>query len=138
MTLDPWTLEQIREHIATSLPMVPLFNIAVLKADPEAGSVRLGHGEHATRHGGSIAGPVQFALADVAIYALILASRRDAAAVTVDLTINFLRPAMTLPLIATAVPLRAGRRLFTAETRIIEEATAKLVAQATGTYALSA
>jgi uncharacterized protein (TIGR00369 family) len=77
-------------------------------------------------------------LADVAIYALILASRRDAAAVTVDLTINFLRPAMTLPLIATAVPLRAGRRLFTAEARIIEEATAKLVAQATGTYALSA
>ena len=61
-----------------------------------------------------------------------------AAAVTVDLTINFLRPAMTLPLIATAVPLRAGRRLFTAETRIIEEGTAKLVAQATGTYALSA
>jgi uncharacterized protein (TIGR00369 family) len=136
--LDAWTLEQISEHIATSLPLVPLFNIAVSQASAELCSVRLGYGEHATRHGGSIAGPVQFALADVAIYALILVSRGDAAAVTVDLTINFLRPAMTMPLIATAVPLRAGRRLFTAEARISEETTGKLVAQATGTYALSA
>ena len=90
-----------------------------------------------TRPGGSVAGPVQFALADVAIYALILAARHDARAVTVDLTINFLRPAMHLPLVATAMPLRAGRRLFTADVRIIEETTGKLVAQATGTYALS-
>jgi uncharacterized protein (TIGR00369 family) len=138
VTLDAWTLEQIREHIATGLPLVPLFNIAVPRASAELASVRLGYGEHATRPGGSVAGPVQFALADVAIYALILAARRDAAAVTVDLTINFLRPAMTPPLIATAMPLRAGRRLFTAEVRIAEETTTRLVAQATGTYALSA
>lgn len=138
MTLDAWTLEQIRDHIATGLPLVPLFNITVLEASAKRGSVRLGNGEHVTRPGGSIAGPVQFALADVAIYALILAARRDAGAVTVDLTINFLRPAMTLPLLATAMPLRAGRRLFTADVRITEETTMRLVAQATGTYALSA
>ena len=90
-----------------------------------------------TRPGGSVAGPVQFALADVATYALILAARCDAAAVTVDLTINFLRPAMTLPLVAVATALRAGRRLFTAEVRITEEATGRLISQATTTYALS-
>jgi uncharacterized protein (TIGR00369 family) len=137
VTLDAWTLEQIRDHIATGLPLVPLFNITVLDVSPDAASVRLGPGEHVTRPGGSVSGPVQFALADIAIYALILATLRDPAAVTVDLTINFLRPAMTLPLRAVAVPLRAGRRLFTAEVRIAEEATTRLVAQATGTYALS-
>jgi uncharacterized protein (TIGR00369 family) len=137
MTLDGWTFEQIRDHIASGLPLVPLFNIAVVEATPERASVRLGPGGRVTRPGGSIAGPLQFALADVAIYALILAARRDAAAVTVDLTINFLRPAMALPLLATATALRAGRRLFTAEVRIAEETTTKLVAQATGTYALS-
>ena len=138
MTPEAWTLEQIHDHIATSLPLASLFNITVLEASEVRGRVRLGHGEHVTRSGGSIAGPVQFALADVAIYALILAARRDPAAVTVDLTINFLRPAMTLPLLATASPLRAGRRLFTAEVRITEETTTRLVAHATGTYALSA
>ena len=64
---------------------------------------------HGMAHGGLV-----FALADAASYALILAARRDEAAVTVDLTINFLRPAMTLP-VAVATTLRAGRRLFTAE-----------------------
>jgi acyl-coenzyme A thioesterase PaaI-like protein len=54
-------------------------------------------------------------LADVAIYALILAARRHAAAVTVDMTINFLRPAAILPLLAIATTLRAGRWLYTAE-----------------------
>jgi uncharacterized protein (TIGR00369 family) len=137
VALDAWTLEQIRDHIASGVPLVPLFNIAVLETNPERASVRLGPGDHVTRPGGSVAGPVQFALADVAIYALILAARRDAAAVTVDLTMNFLRPAMALPLLATATALRGGRRLFTAEVRILEETTTRLVAHATGTYALS-
>ncbi len=132
-----WTLDHIRRHIEAGLPLVPLFNIDVIEASAERGTVRLREGEHVTRPGGSIAGPVQFALADVATYALILADRRDEMAVTVDLTINFLRPAMTLPLIATALPLRAGRRLYTAEVRIAEEVTGRLVAHATTTYALT-
>lgn len=85
-----------------------------------------------------MAGPVLFALADVVTYALILAARHDPDAVTVDLTINFLRPARRLPLLAEAVPLRAGRRLFTAEVRIAEEiGGGELVAEATTTWSLS-
>jgi uncharacterized protein (TIGR00369 family) len=104
-----WTLDHIRQHIEQGVPLVPLFNIDVIEASPERGAVRLREGEHVSRPGGSVAGPVQFALADVATYALILAARRDAAAVTVDMTINFLRPATSLPLIAIATTLRAGR-----------------------------
>jgi uncharacterized protein (TIGR00369 family) len=87
--------------------------------------------------GGSVAGPVQFALADVATYALILAVKRDEAAGTVDMTIKFLRPAMTLPLIAIVSTLRAGRRLCTAEVRITEDASGRLMSHASTTYALS-
>jgi uncharacterized protein (TIGR00369 family) len=133
-----WTLDHIRRHIEQGLPLVPLFNIDVIEASAARGAVRLRQGEYVTRPGGSVAGPVQFALADVAAYALILATKKDEAAVTVDLTINFLRPAMTLPLVAVATALRAGRRLFTAEIRITEEETGRLVSQATTTYALSA
>ena len=132
-----WTLDNIRRHIEHGLPLVPLFNIDVIEASAERGAVRLRAGDHVTRPGGSVAGPVQFALADVATYALILAARRDEAAVTVDLTINFLRPAMVLPLVAVATPLRAGRRLYTAEVRIVEESTGRLISHATTTYALT-
>jgi uncharacterized protein (TIGR00369 family) len=137
MSDSTWTLDHIRQHIEQGLPLVPLFNIEVIEASAARGAVRLRQGDYVTRPGGSVAGPVQFALADVAAYALILAARKDAAAVTVDLTINFLRPAMTLPLIAVATPLRGGRRLFTADIRISEEATSRLVSQATTTYALT-
>jgi uncharacterized protein (TIGR00369 family) len=136
--MSDWTLDRISRHIEQGLPLVPLFNIDVIEATAERAAVRLREGAEIRRPGGSIAGPVQFALADVAAYALILADRHDEAAVTVDLTINFLRPAMTLPLIAAATALRAGRRLYTAEVRIVEETTSRLVAHATTTYALTA
>src|ERR1700742_4983894 len=132
-----WTLEHIRRHIEAGLPLVLLFNIDVIEASASRGAVRLREGEHVTRPGGSVAGPVQFALADVAAYALILADCKDEASVTVDLTINFLRPAMLLPLIAVATPLRAGRRLYTAEIRITEEASGRLGRHGTTTYALT-
>ncbi|MEA2738393.1 MAG: hypothetical protein QOH05_1700, partial [Acetobacteraceae bacterium] len=80
-----WTLDHVRQHIEQGLPLVPLFNIDVIEASPERGAVRLREGEHVTRPGGSVAGPVQFALADIATYALILAACHDEAAVTVDL-----------------------------------------------------
>ena len=133
-----WTLEHIRQHIAEGLPLVPLFNLEIVEATAARARLRLNAGEHVSRPGGSVAGPVLFALADVVTYALILAARHDPDAVTVDLTINFLRPARNLPLLAEAVPLRAGRRLFTAEVRISEEAGAMaLLAQATTTWSLS-
>jgi uncharacterized protein (TIGR00369 family) len=135
--MDAWTLEKIQRHIDDGLPFMALFNIAVLEASPERARVRLNPGTNARRPGGSISGPVQFALADVATYALILASRHDASAATVDLTINFLRPALEFPLICEALPLRAGRRLFTTDVRITEQTTGRLVTQATATYALS-
>jgi uncharacterized protein (TIGR00369 family) len=120
------------------LPMLALFGVEVTHADPDSAIIKLIDGPHITRPGGSVAGPVLFAMADVAAYALILATRPDPHSVTVDLTINFLRPALKLPLIAVATPLRAGRRLFTAEIIISAQAepTRKLV-HATATYALS-
>jgi uncharacterized protein (TIGR00369 family) len=135
--MDKWNLDEIRRHLEEGLPILRLFNIEVVEATPERSCIRLNPGEHARRPGGSINGPVQFTLADCATYALILAACGDASAATVDLTINFLRPALKFPLIAEALPLRAGRRLFTADVRIVEEETKRLVAQAVSTYALS-
>ncbi len=83
------TLEHFRRHIEARLPLVPLFNIDIIKANASRGVVRLREGEHVTRPGGSVAGcsspwPTS--------PPMCLADRKNEACVTADLTINFLRP----------------------------------------------
>lgn len=132
-----WDMACILPHFATHLPVAALFGIDVVSADARHARVRLVGNEHITRPGGSIAGPVLFAMADLATYALTLALRHEESAVTASLLMNFLRPAFSPPLIAEAVPLRAGRSLLTYDVRIWSEAEGpeRLIAQATATWA---
>jgi uncharacterized protein (TIGR00369 family) len=76
-------------------------------------------------------------MADLATYALTLALKHEESAVTSSLLMNFLRPVYAPPLIAEAVPLRAGRSLLTYDVRIWSEADGpeRLIAQATATWA---
>lgn len=136
---DPsWNLDRIRAHCAEGLPLVRLFGIEVIEAESGHARVRLPESDGVTRPGGTVAGPVLFAMADLAAYALILAAHHDPGAVTVDLTIHFLRPAHRMPLVCEALPLRAGRRLHIATMSIFSEAEpSKPVAHATATYAFS-
>ena len=135
-----WDLARIRPHIVEHLPLAALFGIEIAEAAAEHGVVRLVANPHITRPGGSVAGPILFAMADVAAYVLLLALRHQAAAVTSNLLINFFRPALELPLLAEAVVLRSGRRLMTFDVRIWPEVAGRerLSAQATATYALPA
>ncbi len=135
---DEWPLERIRSHIASGIPLTEYFNMEIVEAGADFSLVRIKESQTVKRPGGSVAGPVLFAAGDVASYALILASRHDPDATTVDMTVNFLRPAMQLPLLARAEALRPGRNLFTIDVRISAEANpAKLLAQATTTWAMS-
>ena len=136
--MSDWTLAQIGEHIADGLPLTGLFGLVLLSADAERARLRIDSGPQVLRPGGIVAGPILFAAADVATYALILARVGDPGAVTVDLTINFLRAGRSLPLIAEAVTLRAGRRLFSATVGITEmDGERRLIAHATTNWALS-
>ena len=136
--MNDWTPARIGEHIAAGLPLTALFGLDVLLADAERARLRINAGPQVLRPGSIVAGPILFAAADVATYALILARIGDPDAVTVDLTINFLRAGRNLPLIAEAVPLRAGRRLFSAAVSITEQdGERRLIAQATTNWALS-
>jgi uncharacterized protein (TIGR00369 family) len=133
-----WTLSRIGEHIAAGLQLTGLFGLDVLSADVERARLRINAGPQVLRPGGVVAGPILFAAADVATYALILARLGDPDAVTIDLTINFLRAGRNLPLIAEATPLRAGRRVFSAAIAITEQdGQRRLIAQATTNWALS-
>lgn len=134
----PWDLTRIRAHIAAGLPLVGLLGLELVTATPTGSSVRIPHHPNALRPGGMVAGPVMFAAADVATYAIILAASHDPAAATVELGLKFLRPATQLPLLARAEVLRLGRRLCSVEVRIApEDEPARLVAHASTTWALS-
>src|SRR5215831_5192867 len=139
MTANPvsrWDLEGVRSHFTTKLPLAALLGIEVITAEPSSARVRLVGSEGIARPGGIIAGPVLFAMADMASYALTLVLRQAEDALTSNLLINFFRPALDVPLLGEAVSLRAGRQLLTYEIRIWPEAAGpdQLVAQATANW----
>ena len=90
------------------------------------------------RPGGTVSGPTMFALADCALYYVVLAMvGREAMAVTSSLTINFLnKPQAGVPLICEARLLKLGRRLATGDMTIWSEGQDDPVAHATGSYAI--
>ncbi|MFV0297481.1 MAG: PaaI family thioesterase [Hyphomicrobiaceae bacterium] len=91
------------------------------------------------RPGGSVSGPTLFALADVAIYAALLAHLGPDAiqAVTANLNITFLSRPELADLVADARLIRIGRRLAYAEVELRSHGQDGLVAHATSSYALS-
>jgi uncharacterized protein (TIGR00369 family) len=99
--------------------------------------VRLDRADGLRRPGGAVAGPVLFAMADLVSYLPTLVLFGQDVAVTASLDIRFLRPAMSVPLIADAVPLREGRTLQSYDVRIWSEADGpdRLIAQASATWA---
>lgn len=90
------------------------------------------------RPGGTVAGPVLFAVADSALYvALFGALGITPMAVTSSLNINFLsRPAADRDLLGVCTLLKVGRTLVVGEVSIYSEGHPTPVAHAVGTYAL--
>eukprot|EP01037_Dinobryon_pediforme_P022191 gene22190-biopygen13407 len=105
----------------------------------EAGEtvMRLKTAAHHLRPGGTVSGPTQFALADIASYAAVLAHAGPVAlAVTTGVTINFLRKPAPGDLIATCRVLKLGRKLVVVDCAITCDGSDDLVAHAVATYAL--
>jgi uncharacterized protein (TIGR00369 family) len=88
------------------------------------------------RPGGFISGPTQFALADCAFWFLTFTVLGLAPmAVTSELTISFLRPAIGGDLLARAELLRAGKTKITGTVRLwVDGAPEKLVSHVVGSY----
>ncbi len=99
--------------------------------------MRMRYGDHLLRPGGTISGPAMFSLADVAMYAAVLASIGPVAhAVTTSLTINFLRKPDQRDMIGEARLLKLGKRLAVGEIALSSEGETELAAHATATYSL--
>ncbi len=90
------------------------------------------------RPGGFISGPTQFTICDSALWYLSFTIvGLQPMAVTADLNMTFLRPAVGGDLVARAVLIRAGRARIFGDVRVwVDGAEERQVAHATGSYAL--
>ena len=104
---------------------------------PMTARVRMDYHERHLRPGGTLSGPSMMALADLGLYAAILAHIGPVGlAVTTNLNFNFMRKPGQRPLIADCRLLKLGKRLAVGEASIYSEGSDDLVCHATGTYSI--
>lgn len=90
------------------------------------------------RPGGTVSGPVMFAVADAAMYMAILGEiGLVALAVTTNININFLnKPAAHANLTAECRLMKVGKNLIIGDVFVYSEGQDAPVAHATGTYSI--
>ncbi|NDW43479.1 PaaI family thioesterase [Ruegeria sp. PrR005] len=129
--------EELSQYLVEVFPQVrDDFAIDALTEDSVI--MRLLTAERHLRPGGTISGPSMFALADVSVYAMVLARvGRQALAVTTNCSIDFLRkPDGDAQMIAECRLLKLGRTLAVGDVLMFSEGSDKPVARATLTYSI--
>jgi uncharacterized protein (TIGR00369 family) len=131
------TVAEFEQLAADKLPLMAVFGIRAEAIEVGRVVMRLpSHDDH-LRPGGTVSGPVMVALADVAVYALVLSLIGPVElAVTTSLTANFLRQPRAIDLIAEARLLKLGKRLAVAEVIIHSDGEVEPVCHVTATYSI--
>ena len=131
------TVAEFEEIVRQSLPFAQSMGAVVVDLDPEHAVLRMPYRDDFLRPGGTISGPLLMGLADLAMYAVVLASiGRVELAVTTSLTINFLRKPAPADIIAEARLLKRGKRLAVGEVELFSAGDCEMVAHVTATYSI--
>ena len=130
------TVEELNAFLVTHFPhFEQTFRVEEL-ADRFA-LVRLLYHDRHLRPGETISGASLMALADLAMYVMVLAMIGPVAlAVTTNLNINFLRKPSKVDVIAECRLLKLGKRLAVGEVIMRSEGDSEPVAHATVTYSI--
>ncbi len=129
------TAAQIEVFLSKEFPEVQ--TPKVRSADGKHAELLLEYRPHQLRPGGTLSGPTMMALADTAMYALVLSAIGEVPlAVTTNLSINFLRRPKPEELIAEATMLKLGRSLAVGEVSLRPASSTEPCAHAVVTYAL--
>jgi uncharacterized protein (TIGR00369 family) len=107
-------------------------------ADGETCRLRQRYSDQMLRPGGTISGPTLMALADCAMYVVLLSAIGPVAlAVTTNLSINFLRKGMPgHDVLAQARLLKLGKRLAVGEVMLLSASSPEPIAHVTATYSI--
>lgn len=129
--------DELSDYLAEVFPQVwDEFAIDDLTEDSIV--IRLLTAERHLRPGGTVSGPSMFALADVAVYAMVLARvGRKALAVTTGSSLDFMRkPEGGVDLVARGSLLKLGKSLAVGDVLLFSDGVDKPVARATMTYSI--
>lgn len=133
------SVAQFNQLSNEQLPFAKAMGLELEQITPAGVLMRARYSEQYLRPGGTVSGPVMMALADAAMYALVL-SRIGLVelAVTTNLSINFLRKPLPGDLIAEASILKLGQRLAVGEVHIYSDgrSISESVAHVTATYSI--
>ena len=133
------SVEELHRFLTVEFPQVfhADSGLSIEEAWHGGGRVRQAYQAQFIRPGGTISGPTMMALADFAMYVWLLASIGPVPlAVTINLSINFLRKPAARDLIAECRLLKLGKRLAVGEVTIRSDGMNEPVAHVTSTYSI--
>src|SRR3981081_1323074 len=113
-------------------------DFALASADGASCLLRQRYSEQMLRPGGTVSGPTLMALADFAMYVVLLSAIGPVGlAVTTNLNINFLRKGLPgQDVLAAAKLLKLGKRLAVGEVVLLSGTSPDPIAHVTSTYSI--
>ena len=139
MAVMKMTVADIRIFLRAEFPQVfSGDDIAIESADGETCLLRQRYSEAMLRPGGTVSGPTLMAMADFALYVVLLSAIGPVGlAVTTNLNINFLRKGLPgQDVLAAAKLLKLGKRLAVGEVNLLSGSSPDPIAHVTATYSI--
>jgi uncharacterized protein (TIGR00369 family) len=139
MTDPKMSVAELEEFLRVEFPQVfGRGDILIENADGVSCRLRQRYSEQMLRPGGTVSGPTLMALADFAMYVVLLSAIGPVGlAVTTNFTINFLRKGRPgQDLLAAARLLKLGKRLAVGEVALLSGTSPEPVAHVTATYSI--
>jgi len=139
MTAARMTAAELDAFLRTELPqMFSDDDLTIEHADGETCLVRQRYSDRMLRPGGTVSGPTLMALADCAMYVVLLSAIGPVGlAVTTNLNINFLRKGLAgQDVLAAAKILKLGKRLAVGEVTLLSGNSPDPIAHVTATYSI--
>ena len=139
MTAAKMSVAELEQFLHAEFPQAfSSGDIVIESADGQSALLRQYYSERMLRPGGTVSGPTLMALADFAMYVVLLSAIGPIGlAVTTNLNINFLRKgAPGNDIMAAARLLKLGKRLAVGEVTLLSGTSPDPVAHVTSTYSI--
>ncbi len=139
MTVAKMSVSELEQFLRAEFPQAfGLGDIAIESADGASCLLRQRYSEQMLRPGGTVSGPTLMALADFAMYVVLLSAIGPVGlAVTTNLNINFLRKGQPgQDVLAAAKLLKLGKRLAVGEVVLLSGTSPDPIAHVTSTYSI--
>jgi uncharacterized protein (TIGR00369 family) len=139
MTISKMSVMELESFLLAEFPQAfKAGDISIESADGATCLLRQRYSDQMLRPGGTVSGPTLMALADCAMYVVLLSAIGPLSlAVTANLNINFLRKGQPgQDVLAAARLLKLGRRLAVGEINLLSGTSPEPIAHATSTYSI--